>query len=407
MEETIRDQFNQLLIRHYERLTGSKNAAGGLPLNLDNIGCFILFGGRELEMADYTSDVSERYTMAEFLAEIKDAGIPDDEHFQATLRELAEKKYIDHRPDGHIYGYMDCKETARILNRILPKMQGISLLAYIWQTIAEVLSGRTDLKSALSRFDQTLSNHGVVPPKPKIPVITSSPKQRPEPPREERKEYGINRRGSRIIRDYVISETPVKAAPVVEEPEFSATCEEIVRDAEPSKEEVSVEASEDSPAVEQKIAEQERAIADVEKEKQAVSQEVAVSVAAEEPSEISAESNAEENDQGDDEIARKIAAFEKELALVCPVCKTGILQEKATAAGKMFYACESKTCNFISWGKPHNIPCVRCKNPFLIEVTDTAGQIILRCPRATCQHRQALHPQGVKVVRKRLVRRKK
>ena len=124
------------------------------------------------------------------------------------------------------------------------------------------------------------------------------------------------------------------------------------------------------------------------------------------PAAAADENDTEASDQGDDEIAQKIAAFEKELALVCPICKTGILQEKSTGAGKVFYACESKSCNFISWGRPHNIPCARCKNPFLVEVTDAAGQTILRCPRATCQHRQALNPQGVKVVRKRLVRRK-
>jgi len=101
-----------------------------------------------------------------------------------------------------------------------------------------------------------------------------------------------------------------------------------------------------------------------------------------------------------------IAAFEKELALSCPLCKTGILQEKSTAAGKIFYTCATENCNFISWGKPHHIQCARCKNPFLIEATDSAGQMVLRCPRATCQHRQSLNAgSGVRVVRKRLVRR--
>jgi hypothetical protein len=108
----------------------------------------------------------------------------------------------------------------------------------------------------------------------------------------------------------------------------------------------------------------------------------------------------------DDEIAGKIAAFEKELALVCPICKTNVLEEKKTAAGKIFYSCNSAKCNFISWGKPHHIECARCKNPFLVEATDSAGVLILKCPRATCQYRQALTPGAVKMVRKRIVRRK-
>jgi hypothetical protein len=408
MEEIVRDQFNHVLARHFEHLTGSKNAAGGLPLTLDNIVFFILFGGRELEMSDYTSEVSDRYTMDEFLKEVKNTGIEVDEHFQMAMQELVQKKYIDPRPEGHVHGYQDCKETARVLNRIFPKMQGINLLAYIWQTIAEVTSGRTDLESALSRFDQTLNSHGVVPPKPKIPVISPPPKPTVETPHEEKKESGINRRGSNIIRDYVISEAPGKAMPTDKKPVapvLADSHEEAARDREPAKNEAPVDARNEA-AMKQKIAELERAIAAAEEEKQATPPEGSALLPPAEPAEAAAESNTEASDQGDDEIARKIAAFEKELALVCPICKTGILQEKSTAAGKVFYACESKQCNFISWGRPHNIQCARCKNPFLVEVTDAAGQTVLRCPRATCQHRQAINPQGVKVVRKRLVRRK-
>ncbi|HLZ19526.1 MAG TPA: hypothetical protein VKO67_07925, partial [Smithellaceae bacterium] len=113
----------------------------------------------------------------------------------------------------------------------------------------------------------------------------------------------------------------------------------------------------------------------------------------------------------DEAIAAKIAAFEKELALVCPICKVNALKEEKTVAGKLFYSCTSDKCNFISWGRPHHIQCARCKNPFMVEVTESTGQMVLKCPRATCQHRQPLSPAtpagGVKtVVRKRLVRRK-
>ncbi len=406
MEEITRDQFNHILVRHFERLTGSINAAGGLPLTLDNIVFFILFGGRELEMSDYTSEVSDRYTMDEFLKEAKDMGIDADDHFQTAMQELVQKKYIDPRPDGHIHGYQDCKETARVLNRIFPDMQGLHLLVYIWQTIAEVNSGRTDLESALSRFDQTLDNHGVVPPKPKMPVINPPPKPQAETPVEEKKESGTNRRGSSIIRDYVITEAPVKVMPA-EKKNAAPVLADGRGETDPGREpEIDQRIQEETAAMKQKIAELERTIAAAEEEKQAAPPEEAALLMPEEPAEVAAESTAEASNHGDDEVARKIAAFEKELALVCPICKTGILQEKSTVAGKVFYACESKNCNFISWGKPHNVPCTRCKNPFLVEVTDAAGQIILRCPRATCQHRQALNPQSVKIVRKRLVRRK-
>jgi ssDNA-binding Zn-finger/Zn-ribbon topoisomerase 1 len=424
MEDIVRSQFNQIIAKHYERLTGSKNAPGGLPLTLDNIACFILFGGRELEMSDYTSEVSERYTMDEFLQEIKDTGIENDEHFQAAMQDMMQKKYIEHLPDGHIHSYQDTKDAARMLNRIFPKMQGLNLLAYIWQTVAEAASGRTDLESAFSRFDQTLEMHGVLPPKPKIPVITSSPKPQaqqpqhqapPQPPAKEKKEFGQSPRSRLIIRDYVVADAPAKATPAAKKPVAPAPVdskEDIARDGETAKKEAAAEIDQkildETAAMKQKIAELEKTIAATEKEKLASPPESAQPVKKEEPIEAPVASAEETGIQVDDEIAKKIAAFEKELALVCPICKTGVLQEKTTAAGKVFYACEAEHCNFISWGRPHNIQCTRCKNPFLVEITDAAGQIILRCPRATCQHRQPLSSgsAGTKVVRKRLVRRK-
>jgi len=66
-------------------------------------------------------------------------------------------------------------------------MQGVNLLAYIWQMIAEITSGRTDLESALSRFDQTLNNHGVILPKPKIPVIKRAPEKPTAPEKKNPK----------------------------------------------------------------------------------------------------------------------------------------------------------------------------------------------------------------------------
>jgi ssDNA-binding Zn-finger/Zn-ribbon topoisomerase 1 len=424
MEETVRVRFNQILQSHYERLMGTIHVPGGLPLSLDNIGCLILFGGRELEVTDFTSEISERYTMEAFLKEIQDLGIETDEHFQTAMQDLMQKKYIEQLPDGHIHGYSDTKETAGILNRIFPQMQGLNLLAYIWQTIAEVTSGRTDLESALSRFDQTLNNHGVIPPKPKIPVIKKDPEK---PAAPEKKEPEISHRSDRIIRDYVVSQTVARPIPSAPEPvgpppaspvktdrdavisEKERWSSAVRKDTEEKRgitvSEIDQKIQAETEAMKQKIAELEKAIA-TGKEKQAPAAEVIRPEKKEEVDGVVEAVDPRDRVAVDDEVAKQIAAFEKELALSCPICKTGVLQEKSTTAGKLFYACATKNCNFISWGKPHHIHCVRCKNPFLIEATDAAGQTVLRCPRATCQHRQALNAgSGVRVVRKRIVRR--
>lgn len=96
----------------------------------------------------------------------------------------------------------------------------------------------------------------------------------------------------------------------------------------------------------------------------------------------------------DDEIEKRIAEFEGKLALQCPICKSGLIREEKTSAGKVYYKCAGDDCNFISWGRPFHLPCPRCENPFLIEVTARDGSLFLKCPRATCAHRQA-HPWSV------------
>jgi ssDNA-binding Zn-finger/Zn-ribbon topoisomerase 1 len=121
---------------------------------------------------------------------------------------------------------------------------------------------------------------------------------------------------------------------------------------------------------------------------------------------VSEEICGEDTTVSDDAIADRIAAFESNLAMKCPICRVNTLKEYTTAAGKVYYTCPAESCNFISWGKPHHTECGQCKNPFLVEVTDAAGKIILKCPRATCHHRQDLNTAR-KLVRKRLVRRRK
>jgi hypothetical protein len=399
MEEALKLRFEQIFVKHYERLTNSKQSVGGLPFSLENIVCFILFGGRELDIEDIYGDVSERYSLSTFLADARDAGIEADEHLQKALHDLVAQKFIHAQPDGHFYSYQATRDTARMLNRIYPKMQGLSLLAYIGQTIQEVESGRVDLESAASRFDQTLQKQGVALPKLKIPVITPPPKPIAAPPKIEE----TRRRGSKIIRDYVVTNADVKAG-IKKSPAPDDVSNEPA---------VEIPPGDDAQAPPEIIQPDENLeVTAVAAEREPDVEEAPVAPPIVESKEEQAPAARESAAAGDEEIAAKIAAFEKELALVCPICKSSVLKEEKTAAGKAFYSCTSDKCNFISWGRPHQIQCPRCKNPFMVEVTDNEGQMVLKCPRATCQHRQSLAPAvppagGVKkVVRKRVVRRK-
>ncbi|MBF0232172.1 MAG: hypothetical protein HQK65_03940 [Desulfamplus sp.] len=88
------------------------------------------------------------------------------------------------------------------------------------------------------------------------------------------------------------------------------------------------------------------------------------------------------------EIERRIAAFQQEIAISCPICSSGKITAQATEIGKNYYTCSNKSCQFISWSKPHHFECPICKNQFLIEYNDNEGNIGLKCPRATCSYLQ-------------------
>ncbi len=89
----------------------------------------------------------------------------------------------------------------------------------------------------------------------------------------------------------------------------------------------------------------------------------------------------------DENIEKEISKFETDLAMQCPICKSGQIVSEVTTKGKNYYKCPNKSCNFISWGKPFHNECPRCHNPFLIEAQKN-GTTVLKCPRATCNYWQ-------------------
>ena len=133
----------------------------------------------------------------------------------------------------------------------------------------------------------------------------------------------------------------------------------------------------------------------------------------------------------DGDILDKISAFQKDLAMNCPVCQIGEIHAEKTASDKSYYICSNPNCNFVSWGKPYFIPCPKCNSPFLVEAMNNSGKSILECVNSACFYTQPLpgqeeEPIGAattpkpsklkekkaakpkrKVVRRRVVRRKK
>jgi hypothetical protein len=143
-----------------------------------------------------------------------------------------------------------------------------------------------------------------------------------------------------------------------------------------------------------------------------------------EPAAVDEDTDAVESE--DDVIESRISAFEENLSMQCPICKSGEITAEKTIKKKTYFKCLNRACNFISWGKPYHMACPRCNNPFLIE-QERNGRTILSCPRSTCNYWQEdpadkaadtdpEQPAAVKskktrprrgIVKRRVVRRKK
>ncbi|MCK4727898.1 MAG: hypothetical protein KAT27_03160, partial [Desulfobacterales bacterium] len=405
-----------------------------------------------------------RYTNETFLSNLAEIGLESDENLEMVLYDMIQKGYISVDSIGRFLVEKPAISMVQLLDRVFPAMPGMNLVAYLVQTVDEVVSGRKDLESAICQFDQTLQMHGVSPsrerPQPEMARAPDKDKQK-RTQKKRLKLSDIYRRREAETRSQAAPVSPsepkiVSASGKVSEfevrelfpkgdksPEIASdTGEDFeVQEAEVSEEATGPEPEErltelpgsvgpegsyeepvvSSPGSEEPDLPEETVSGDTALEEVPSDQEMPLPVSepVEQETDLSTDtevqkpetkvdqteeadstveteyeteivSEAHETIKADDLVERQIAAFEQDLAMVCPVCTTGKVKAEQTAKGKLFYMCSSKNCVFVSWGKPYHIVCPQCRNPFLIESTERDGKTILRCPRATCRHRQKL-----------------
>ncbi len=457
----VKARFDETLARHMEEGTGTSHRIGGLPLNLATISCLVLLAEREGEIEAFPTDPPERYTRESFLDDLEDVGLDSDEDVETQIQGMIEKGHIGIDPDGSLLAQKPAIDTARLLDQAFPGMPGLNLVAYLVQTIDEVLSGRKDLEFAVTQFDQTLRMHGAGLAEQEEAVATKQKEIRQstealksalsETLRKRRAEKGSHARpagtaGQPLVltstgetkkveikeffpkRDQpaettagLIEEEQSQAPETPEdEPETPAgEPKDSYNDPEALQEEAQGTAPEpdsdqdDVPGaalpadetVDEMPSEQETPSSLLEDPEQeeftqepepgpsgAEGDRVEVVLRTEEPqAQTGSAPQKQEPLTSDESLEERIAAFQQDLAMSCPLCSTGRIEKQETAKGKSFYACSNRDCVFVSWGKPYHLTCPSCRNPFLIESTDKAGQTILKCPRATCRYQQKPH----------------
>ncbi|NVM21321.1 MAG: hypothetical protein HWN68_06030 [Desulfobacterales bacterium] len=422
LPDEVRKQFDATLAQNIKRLVGASKGIGDLPLNLATISSLVLLAECESEIEGSPSNPPERYTHETFLNNLAAFGLEPRKDEELALQDMIQKGYIDIGPDGRFLATKPAMSMAQLLDHAFPGIPGMNLVAYLVQTMEEVLTGRKRLEPAIDQFDQTLQMHGVVLSR-ETPEHTAGRREAGQQPTP------TNRQAlSEVLRRLQAQEMVQRSPESAGEPRvLSATgsveqfeIKEFPMEFEPAD---TAEFSTEGSPLETTLAEEEATCDDSEtleempdadtEQELASEQEVPLSVtqyaqeeegleteARPEEADIEAPPPAEAHDKeevaskeqeavtGEESIEERIAAFEEALAMKCPVCGTGRVRKEETAKGKHFYVCPTKGCIFISWGKPYHITCPQCKNPFLIESTDRAGNTIFRCPRATCHHRQ-------------------
>ena len=445
VKTNVLDIFDKILIKHLERLIGSNYLTNQLTLNSFIISCLVLLMERENEIKSVPSGVSVRYTSETLMSKLEEMDFgPDREDMNSVVRDMIENGYINVDDDKRFIPGQPSAILVELLDQAFPGMPGMNLIAYFIQTVDEVTSERKDLDTAKNQFGQVLTMQGVLLDKEQPdPSPTKGPEQSEEqkprikksgilgrqkvdswhkasrislsdpkvlssaaykgklkkldfgkPSLDENKTNNISDIGeqskSERPKDQVKGGTTKSYDDVEKQSDMQNPVEEV------AAKNIAVDNSTspiETPLQDMEPAEQDKdTLVKNKDEESEIDSTVNKVTEAKEAIGDKPDKSSEKEDliRIDDDIEKRITAFEEDLALECPICKQSKIQAEETAMGKTFYRCLAKNCNFISWGKPYHILCLQCNNPFLVETSDKAGKTILKCPRSTCRYRQNL-----------------
>ncbi|MBT8350990.1 MAG: hypothetical protein KJO26_07130, partial [Deltaproteobacteria bacterium] len=159
--DSIRQRLDQTLSDHLERLLGTELDTADLTFNLLNISLVIFLAEQAANERDQMISADDRYTRTALHTELAEVGLGSKPHFYQAIDEMFNKALILEDDSGRLMAAEALIEIAQLLDSVLPNMPGLSLIAYVAQTLDEVVSGRKTLEDAVSQFDQTLSLQGV------------------------------------------------------------------------------------------------------------------------------------------------------------------------------------------------------------------------------------------------------
>jgi len=473
--ESARKQLDEILVKEITALLDVDSNMALMSFNLATIACIIISVDREREINEYADSPPERFNRQTFTSELVDIGLDQDDYLDNAISTVLKSGYITTLPNGEFKAEMPAFMMVGFLDSMFPGMQGLNLIAFILQINDEVDSGRKSLDLAKQSFATTLKTRGVSVTKNraqeratemvkgdhktvtvqskqvlarlkreklnKLSDLMKSRKRRtdryqekvkvknlfnkepsPEKIEAEKQKARENEtaalKAAKLEKELAEKEEKIKEAEVVAQ-KFAEQLK-VIEEKENAAEEAraqAIAAKEKAEAIaarEKEMAEKEARLIALEKELKR--KEEASEKQAQAQAEKFAEKQAEQT-KAQDDIESRIADFEQTLAMPCPLCRDGRVEEKTTDKGKVFYSCNQKNCRFVSWNKPYHFECPLCKNPYLIEYITPSGTPGLKCPRVSCTYSQdnllapvqhmAATPKTSPPKKKKLVRRVK
>jgi DNA topoisomerase I len=83
----------------------------------------------------------------------------------------------------------------------------------------------------------------------------------------------------------------------------------------------------------------------------------------------------------------------KSLDISCPDCKEGVLMEKKSRYGKIFYSCNRyPQCKYALWDQPVGEACPKCGYPVIVEKVTKRYGTYRKCPTANCDWKLEIVP---------------
>ncbi|WDP85969.1 MAG: DNA topoisomerase I [Desulfobacter sp.] len=470
-QEFVRNQLDKILAREITAFIDVDSNMAMMSFNLATISCITIIVEREREIKQYADFPPERYHRESFSSELVDIGLENDDHLKNAITSSMSAGFISTNEAGELKAEMAAFMMAGFLDSMFPGMQGMNLIAFVLQMNHEVNSGRKSLELAKQSFETSLKTRGVAVTRDhaekrasemvkgvhqessakskqisaklkgenldRLSKLIKTRKKRTGEYREKLKIQDVFDKGpskeeiEAQKREILQAEQEAKKA--ADLARQLAEKDEKIKESQDAAQELAQQlkrleekekaletAREEARQAKEKAAQLEAKEAQMaEKEAQLKAMEERIRQM-EEKEQLKAEQQSQQAkaSQEDEDIESKIAAFEQDLAMPCPLCKIGKVEEKTTEKGKVFFSCTQRDCRFVSWEKPYHFECPLCKNPFLTETLTPSGEKGLKCPRAACaytqnnllepsQHIAAAAEAAKPKKKKKIVRRKK